>query len=137
MLTEREVLSTIEMVKNEHLDVRTVTLGINLFDCASDDLNRFQDKIYQRITGLAGDLVKICDEFGDIYGIPIVNKRIAISPIGVVGAPFSTSQMVSIARTLDQAAKDVNIDFIGGFGCLVQKGMATGDIALIDSIPEP
>jgi len=136
MLTEREVLSTIEMVKNEHLDVRTVTLGINLFDCASDDLHRFQDKIYQRITGLAGELVEICDEFGDIYGIPIVNKRIAISPIGVVGAPFSTSQMVSIARTLDQAAKDVNIDFIGGFGCLVQKGMATGDIALIDSIPE-
>ncbi|WP_462324221.1 DUF711 family protein [Desulfoplanes sp.] len=136
MLTEREVLSTIEMVKNEHLDVRTVTLGINLFDCASDDLNRFQDKIYNRITGLAANLVKVCDEIGDIYGIPIVNKRIAISPIGVVGAPFSSSQMVSIARTLDRAAKEVNIDFIGGFGCLVQKGMAPGDVSLIESIPE-
>ncbi len=136
MLTEREVLSTIEMVKNEHLDVRTVTLGINLFDCASDDLQRFQDSIYQRITSLAANLVSICDEFGDIYGIPIVNKRIAISPVGVVGAPFSSLDMVSIAKTLDEAAKEVNIDFIGGFGCLVQKGMAPGDIALINALPE-
>jgi len=136
MFTEREVLSTIEMVKNEHLDVRTVTLGISLFDCVSDDLHRFEDKIYHRIISLAANLVDVCDGFGEKYGIPIVNKRIAISPIGVVGAPFSSEGMVSIAKTLDRAAKEVNIDFIGGFGCLVQKGMARGDIALIEAIPE-
>ncbi|MDD4650316.1 MAG: DUF711 family protein, partial [Desulfoplanes sp.] len=90
MITEREVLSTIEMVKNEHLDVRTVTLGISLFDCVSDDLHRFEDKIYHRIISLAANLVDVCDGFGEKYGIPIVNKRIAISPIGVVGAPFSS-----------------------------------------------
>ncbi|MBT8764064.1 PFL family protein [Desulfohalobiaceae bacterium Ax17] len=136
MLSEREVLSTFEMIKNEHLDVRTVTLGISLFDCASDDLSKFFDKIYTRIVSTAKDLVRVCDEVGDKYGIPVVNKRIAISPMAIVAAPFDSEQMVEIARTLDKAAREVQIDFIGGFSALVEKGMATGDLSLIEAIPE-
>ena len=136
MLSEREVLSTLEMVRYENLDVRTVTLGISLFDCASDDLELFKSKIYGRITGLAKRLVDVCDEYGDKYGIPVVNKRISVSPIGVVGAPFDAAGMVEIAKTLDRAAKAVNVDFIGGFSALVEKGMAKGDLALIEALPQ-
>jgi uncharacterized protein (UPF0210 family) len=136
MLTEREILSTLEMVQNEHLDVRTVTLGINLLDCASDDLTRFKDKIKFKINDIAGNLVKVCERVGDRYGIPVVNKRISVSPIAVVAAPFSSSQMIEIARTLNRVAEEVNVDFIGGFTALVEKGIAKGDRALIDAIPE-
>lgn len=135
MLSEREILSTYEMVKNEHLDVRTVTLGISLFDCVSDDLGRFQDNIYNKIVRLAGPLVRVCDEIGDKYGLPVVNKRISISPVAIVAAPFSSAEMVKVARVLDQAAADVGIDFIGGFSALVEKGMTPGDRALIDALP--
>ncbi len=136
MLSEREILSTYEMVKNEHLDVRTVTLGISLFDCVSDDPEKFRENIYNKIIRLARHLVRICDETGNKYGIPVVNKRIAVSPIGLVAAPFDAKEMIKIAKTLDQAAKDVNIDFIGGFSALVEKGSAAGDRALISSLPE-
>jgi uncharacterized protein (UPF0210 family) len=136
MLSDREIISTLEMVKSENLDVRTVTLGINLFDCASHDLNQLRDNIITKITSLAGNLVNICDQIGDKYGIPVVNKRISVSPIAVLAAPFSTSQMIEIARTMNKAAEDVNVDFIGGFSALVEKGMAKGDRALIDAIPE-
>ena len=136
MLTEREILSTLEMVQNEHLDVRTVTLGINLLDCASDDLTRFKDNIKHKINDIAGNLVKVCERVGDRYGIPVVNKRLSVSPIAVAAAPFSSSQMIDIARTLNQVAEEVNVDFIGGFTALVEKGIAKGDRALIDAIPE-
>ena len=136
MLTDREIISTLEMVKNENLDVRTVTLGISLFDCASHDLNQLKDNIITKITNLAGNLVTVCDQVGDKYGIPVVNKRISVSPIAVVAAPFSTSQMIEIAKAMNKAAEDVNVDFIGGFSALVEKGMAKGDRALIDAIPE-
>ena len=136
MLTEREILSTLEMVQNEHLDVRTVTLGINLFDCSSHDLARFKDRIMFKISELAGDLVKVCDRVGDKYGIPVVNKRVSVSPIAAAAAPFSSSQMIDVARTLNRAAAEVNVDFIGGFTALVEKGIAKGDRALIDAIPE-
>ena len=136
MLTEREIISTLEMVQNEHLDVRTVTLGINLLDCASDDLTRFKDKIKLKINDIAGNLVKVCERVGDRYGIPVVNKRISVSPIAVAAAPFSASQMIDIARTLNRVAEEVNVDFIGGFTALVEKGIAKGDRALIDAIPE-
>ncbi|MFO7686925.1 MAG: PFL family protein [Desulfobacterales bacterium] len=136
MLTEREILSTLEMLENEHLDVRTVTLGINLLDCASHDLQRFQDKVLSKIHELAGGLVRTCDRVGNKYGIPVVNKRISLSPIAVAAAPFSSSQMIAIARTLNRAAQEVNVDFIGGFSALVEKGIAKGDRALIDAIPE-
>ncbi|MEJ2474219.1 MAG: PFL family protein [Desulfobacterales bacterium] len=136
MLTEREILSTLEMLENEHLDLRTVTLGINLLDCASHDLKRFQDNVLFKINDLAGGLVRTCDAVGNKYGIPVVNKRISVSPIAVAAAPFSSSQMIDIAHTLNRAAQEVNVDFIGGFSALVEKGIAKGDRALIDAIPE-
>jgi len=136
MLTEREILSTLEMLENEHLDLRTVTLGINLLDCASHDLKRFQDSVLFKINDLAGGLVRTCDAVGNKYGIPVVNKRISVSPIAVAAAPFSSSQMIDIAHTLNRAAQEVNVDFIGGFSALVEKGIAKGDRALIDAIPE-
>jgi uncharacterized protein len=135
MLNEIEILSTIEMLQNEHLDVRTVTLGINLFDCASDDLGRLKSNILNKIEKLAANLVATCDQVGEKYGIPVVNKRIAVSPMAVVGAPFSPDQLVELAKTLDQAAADVGVDFIGGFSALVEKGIANGDRALIAAIP--
>ncbi|WP_028573842.1 PFL family protein [Desulfonatronovibrio hydrogenovorans] len=136
MLTHKEVLSTIEMVKNEHLDVRTITLGISLFDCASDSLDRFLDNVRHKIVSRAGDLVKVCDQVGEKYGISVVNKRISISPVAVAGAPFNSEGMVKIARTLDLTAQEVGIDFIGGFSALVEKGIARGDLALIKSLPQ-
>ena len=136
MLTQREILSTLEMLKNENLDVRTVTLGVNLLDCASHDLDRLKDKIHTRISHLAHNLVSVCDQIGQKYGIPVVNKRIAVSPIAVVGASMSSSQLVDVARVLDAVAAEVNVDFIGGFTALVEKGVARGDHALIEAIPE-
>ncbi len=136
MLSDREVLSTLEMLKNEHLDVRAVTLGISLFDCASHDLERFKKNVENKILRLAQNLVAICDEVGDKYGIPIVNKRIAVSPIAVAGCSFSTEQMIDIAQTLDESARTIKIDFIGGFSALVEKGFTRGDRALIEAIPE-
>ena len=136
MLTEREVLSTLEMLRSEHLDVRTVTLGISLLDCASHDVDRFKRRIHRKICRLARNLVPICDEVGDRYGIPVVNKRIAVSPIAVAGATFSSAQLVDIAQLLDETTKEVNVDFIGGFSALVEKGVAKGDLALIEAIPE-
>ncbi len=136
MLTDREILSTLEMLKNEHLDVRTVTLGISLFDCADHDHERFMQRIYDKICRTAQDLVRVCDEVGLQYGIPVVNKRIAVSPIAVAACAFSAPQMVAIAKTMDEAARATGVDFIGGFGALVEKGMTAGDRALIDAIPE-
>jgi uncharacterized protein (UPF0210 family) len=136
MLSEREVLSTLEMLRNEHLDVRTVTMGISLLDCASHDADRFREQIHGKISTLARDLVRICDEVGDKYGIPVVNKRIAVSPMAVAGAPFSSGQLVNIAHTLDMSAEEVSVDFIGGFSALVEKGFTKSDLALIEAIPE-
>ncbi|MFO7496991.1 MAG: PFL family protein [Desulfobacterales bacterium] len=136
MLSHQEIISTLEMLKNEHLDVRTVTLGINLFDCASHDLATLQTRIRDKIGRIAEALVPICDQIGDKYGIPIVNKRIAVSPIAVVCAPMGPDGMVAIARTLDECARSMNVDFIGGFSALVEKGIAAGDRALIAAIPE-
>ncbi len=135
MLTQREILSTLEMLKNENLDVRTVTLGVNLLDCASHDLEKLKSKIHTRISHLARNLVSVCDQIGQKYGIPVVNKRIAVSPIAVVGASMSSSQLVDVARVLDAVAAEVNVDFIGGFTALVEKGIARGDRALIEAIP--
>jgi uncharacterized protein len=136
MLSTGEIVSTLEMLQNEHLDVRTVTLGINLLDCASHDINRFKDNIFTRITGLARNLVQVCNQVGDKYGIPVVNKRISVSPVAVPGAMFSSEQLVAVAKTLNEAAVSVNVDFIGGFTALVQKGVARGDRALIEAIPQ-
>jgi uncharacterized protein (UPF0210 family) len=136
MLTQREILSTLEMLKNENLDVRTVTLGVNLLDCASHDLAKLKKKIHTRISHLAGNLVSACNHIGKKYGIPVVNKRIAVSPIAAVGAAMSSSQLVDVARVLDEVAAAVDVDFIGGFTALVEKGTARGDMALIEAIPQ-
>lgn len=135
MLTQSEILSTLEMLKSEHLDVRTVTLGVNLLDCASHDLEKLKNKIHTRISHFARNLVAVCNQIGQKYGIPVVNKRIAVSPIAVVGAAMSSSQLVDVARILDQVAAEVKVDFIGGFTALVEKGIARGDMALIEAIP--
>jgi uncharacterized protein (UPF0210 family) len=135
MLTDREIISTLEMLESENLDVRTVTLGINLLDCASHDVNKLKNKIQSRITHFAKRLVTVCDKIGQKYGIPVVNKRIAVSPMAVVGAALSSSQLIDVSKTLDAAAEQVNVDFIGGFSALVEKGIARGDRALIEAIP--
>ncbi len=136
MITDREVIATLEMLRNEHLDVRTVTLGISLFDCASPDAERFADNIRAKISRFARNLVDVCDEVGLRYGIPVVNKRIAVSPIAVVACSFSAEEMCRTAKVLDDAVCDLKIDFIGGFGALVEKGFTRGDFALIEAIPE-
>jgi len=136
MLTQREIISTLEMLRNENLDVRTVTLGMNLLDCGGSDLSHVRRRIAERIMRLAGQLVPVCDRVGQKYGIPVVNKRIAVSPIAAVGAALSPAELVELARTLDAAAREVNVDFIGGFSALVEKGMARGDRSLIAAIPE-
>jgi uncharacterized protein (UPF0210 family) len=135
MLTQREILSTLEMLKSENLDVRTVTLGVSLLDCASHDLEKLKNKINTRISHFAHNLVAVCDQIGQKYGIPVVNKRISVSPIAVVGAAMSSSQLLDVAKTLDAVAQEVEVDFIGGFTALVEKGIAKGDRALIEAIP--
>jgi hypothetical protein len=135
MLSEGEIISTMEMLKYEHLDLRTVTIGINLLDCVSDDLKRFIGNIQRKIKTHAGTLVEVSNRIGDKYGIPVENKRIAVSPIAVAGAPFAPDQLVQVAVALDEAAVSVGIDFIGGFSALVEKGIANGDAALIQAIP--
>ena len=111
MLSEREVISTLNMLRNEHLDVRTVTLGVSLFDCASHDIELFTANVQAKLRRYAAQLVAVCNEVGDKYGIPVVNKRISVSPVAVVGAPFGPDGMVRICRALDEAAKEAGVDF--------------------------
>lgn len=136
MLNPKDIISTLQMVREENLDLRTVTIGINLTDCVSDDIERFKRNIYDKITKTANKLVSTCKRIERRYGIEVANKRISISPIAVVAAPFNSAQMVEIALILDKAADELGVDFIGGFSALVEKGMAPGDKALIDAIPQ-
>lgn len=136
MLNPKDIISTLQMVREENLDLRTVTVGINLTDCVSDDINTFKRKIFDKITRTAGQLVATCQRIERRYGIEVANKRISVSPIGVVAAPFNADQMVEIALTLDKAATELGVDFVGGFSALVEKGMSSGDKALIDAIPQ-
>ncbi len=136
MLSDREIISTLNMLRNEHLDMRTVTLGISLFDCQSHDIDVFTSNIQKKIHHHAQNLVRICNEVGDKYGIPVVNKRISVSPIAVVGGPFGPEGMVRICKALDDAAAEAGVDFLGGYSALVEKGFSRGDRALIESLPE-
>jgi uncharacterized protein len=136
MLTDREVLDTLNMLRSEHLDVRTVTMGISLFDCASSDFDTFAYKVRSKILKNASRLVETCDKVGERYGIPVVNKRISVSPIGTVCAAFDKDQMVAACKVLDECAKSVGVDFIGGFGALVEKGITPGERNLIDALPQ-
>lgn len=135
MLSNKEILSTLAMVKEENLDLRTVTVGINLTDCISDDLATFKRKIHDKLMRTADKLVPTCNRIGRRYGIDVANKRISISPIAVVGAPFSADQLVEVALQLDDTAAHLGIDFIGGFSALVEKGTSQGDRNLMDAIP--
>jgi uncharacterized protein (UPF0210 family) len=136
MLTDREVTATLEMLKNEHLDVRAVTLGLSLLDCVSDDLSRLSAKILDKISRHAEKLVAVCDQVAEKYGIPVVNKRIALSPISAIAGPFTPTQLVKLAKVLDRAGQEAGVDFVGGFSALVEKGFSKGDMALIEAIPE-
>lgn len=138
MINIFEVLETNKMIEQENLDVRTITMGINLLDCADSDLNRLCDKIYEKITRLAKDLVKTGEDISREYGIPIVNKRVSITPTSLVGgsACRTPEDYVQIAKTLDRAAKTVGINFLGGYSAIVSKGMSKSDELLIRSIPQ-
>ena len=137
MLNMFEVAETNEMIEKENLDVRTITLGISLLDCIDSDLDRLNEKIYEKITSSARDLVKTGEEISREYGIPIVNKRISITPIALIGgaACKTKEDFVTIAKTLDRAAKTVGVNFIGGYSALVSTGMTAADRLLIESIP--
>jgi len=136
MLSRMEIVETNKMIKESNLDVRTITMGISLMNCADSDLKNFNQKIYDKITKKAENLVKTGDDIAKQYGIPVVNKRISITPIAIAAAGCKTDSYVPVAETLDKAAKEVGVNFIGGFSALVQKGCTYGDKILIQSIPE-
>ena len=135
-LITQNILETIEMIKIHHLDIRTITLALSLRDCMSTDVRQTGDKIYNKILKYARNLAPVAKEIEDEFGIPIINKRIAVTPISIVGESADEYDYIYLAKMLDLAAKEVNVDFIGGFGALVEKGCTRGDIALIESIPE-
>ncbi|MCD8075764.1 MAG: PFL family protein [Lachnospiraceae bacterium] len=138
MINIFEVSETNKMITQENLDVRTITLGISLLDCITDDLAALNDNIYRKITSVAKNLVSTGEEIEHEYGIPIVNKRISVTPIALVGgsACHSSEDYVTIAQTLDRAAKEVGVNFLGGYSALVSKGMTKADEYLIRSIPQ-
>ena len=136
MLSQKDILSTIEMIDQQHLDIRTITLGVSLLDCAGPYAGRACEKIYDKITSSAGNLVRIGEDIEREFGIPIVNKRISVTPIALLASACETEDCVPFALALDRAAKAVGVNFIGGYSALVHKGMAKGDTRLIRSIPE-
>ncbi len=138
MINIGEVLETNEMVEKENFDVRTITIGISLLDCIDSDLNKLNENIYNKITTVAKDLVKVGNEIENEYCIPIVNKRISVTPIALVGgsACKKPEDFVTLAQTLDRAAKEVGVNLIGGYSALVSKGMTKADEMLIRSIPQ-
>ncbi|MBE6823784.1 MAG: PFL family protein [Ruminococcaceae bacterium] len=136
MIETKDILETINMIENEHLDVRTVTMGISLLDCIDSDIDKACDKIYDKICRYAKDLVKTAEDISKEYGIPIINKRIAVTPIAMLASVCQTQKITKFAKTLDKAAQELGVDFIGGYSALVEKGFASGDYALIESIPE-
>ncbi|MCK5200966.1 MAG: DUF711 family protein, partial [Spirochaetales bacterium] len=130
------ILSTIEMIQKENLDVRTVTMGINLLDCKMGSVDETCEKIKKKIILCAGDFVETCNRISKKFGIPVVNKRISITPIAHVGAGFDRDGFVKLAETLDNAAGHVGIDILGGFSAQVEKGMTPTDIEYFASLPE-
>ena len=136
MLAVENIMETLNMIKEECLDIRTITMGISLYDCQSDDANRLADKVYDKIMTSARDLVKTGDELEKTYGIPIINKRVSVTPVALLSGNLNNDGVLRLARTLDRAAHELGINFIGGYSALVQKGYSNGARVLIDSIPE-
>ena len=135
-MNTNNILETIKMIEEEKLDVRTITMGISLLDCIDSDGEKARTKIYDKITKSAENLVKVGREIETEFGIPIVNKRVSITPMSIVAGASNDTSYVKFAQTLDRAAETLGIDFLGGFSALVQKGCTKGDKILIDSIPE-
>ena len=136
MLNTNDILETIHMIQDENLDIRTITMGISLLDCADSDIDRMCDKIYDKICRYAGNLVSTGEDIEAEYGIPIINKRISVTPAAMVAAACPDKNPVKIAHALDRAAKQVGVNFLGGYSALVHKGFGPGDYALIESIPQ-
>ncbi|GIN91608.1 UPF0210 protein [Siminovitchia terrae] len=131
-----EMMETIRMVQMENLDIRTVTMGISLLDCADSDFEKMNKQVYDKITGYAGRLKSVAEEVEKEYGIPIVNKRISVTPIAEILGNATKDQAIELAKTLDKAAKTLGVDFIGGYSALVHKGITKGDQTLLDALPE-
>ena len=136
VFNENLIIETINMIRQQNFDIRTVTLAISLRDCVSENVNTVCDKIQRKLDKYASNLVNYANEIENDYSIPIVNKRISVTPISFIGESCSTKDYVKIAQTLDKCANNLGIDFIGGYSALVEKGFTQGDLALIESIPE-
>ena len=136
MINTADILETINMIRQENLDIRTITMGVSLFDCVSDDEKRLCDNIYDKITKKAERLVSVGGEIEKQYGIPIVNKRVSVTPVSLIGGRHGCDTYIKIAKTLDRAADALGINFIGGFSALVDKGFTRGAEELIAAIPE-
>lgn len=136
MINTEDILETINMIRQENLDIRTITMGISLLDCVSEDEDRLCDKIYDKITKQAKDLVKTGEAIEKDYGVPIVNKRVSVTPISLVGGAISPEGYIKVAHTLERAAQNLGINFIGGFSALVHKGITPAERNMISVIPE-
>ena len=136
VINESFVLETIDMIRLYNLDIRTVTLALSLRDCINDDVDRLCENIHNKILKYAKNLVSYANDFENEYSIPICNKRISVTPISLIGEACKNYDYVKISKTLDDAAKEVGVDFVGGFSALVEKGFTRGDEALIEAIPE-
>ncbi len=136
MINTKDILETINMVKEENLDIRTVTMGISLLDCASDDPKKAAERVYEKITKKAEKLVPVAEQIEKEYGIPIINKRVSVTPVSLIGGRYGEEDYINFAKALDRAADTLGINFIGGYGALVQKGFTEADKKLIASIPE-
>ena len=136
MINTADILETINMIRQENLDIRTITMGISLFDCVSDDEKKLCDNIYDKITKRAERLVSVGQEIEKKYGIPIVNKRVSVTPVSLIGGRHGSDTYVRIAETLDRAADTLGINFIGGFSALCDKGFTDSSLKLIEAIPE-
>ena len=136
MINTADIFETIAMIREENLDIRTVTMGISLFDCVSDDEKRLCDKVYDKITRYAEKLVATGEAISKDYGIPIVNKRVSVTPVSLIGGCLDEEGFVRLAKTLDRAAENVGVNFIGGYSALVHKGMTAAERSLILSIPQ-
>lgn len=136
LIDRNDILETIKMISEEHLDIRTVTMGISLLSCSGDDVDTVCQKVYDKITAAAADLVSVAEEISVRYGVPIINKRISVTPASLILQSEKSEDFVKLARTLDAAAIKVGVNFIGGFSALVQKGITPTEMAMINAIPE-
>ena len=135
-ITPAEIAETLAMVSKQNLDIRTITLGLNLRSCVDSDIDRLAAKVYDRMTTAAEHLVPTAEQLEREFGIPIVNKRISVTPIAEVCAAVTANDLSPVAVAMDRAGKEVGVDFVGGFSALVQKGVSAADDKLMDSIPD-